>query len=592
MLPTRFIWRLYAGYILLILLASLTAVMLVSRSVQQDSRSEIEQTLLGEAYLIREVALPALKGADPAALQDRVKALGRETRTRFTIIALDGQVLADSEEDPARMDPHHTRPEVLDARSRGRGTVSRYSQTLRAEMLYLALPAYDEERLLGYVRAALPLDKVEHRLASARRSILLGAGLASVLALLIGIVLARRATFPLRSMTRAAKDMAEGKSHGRVPETRGSVEMRDLAAAFNSMGEQLQERLEAIAGERNKLAAILAGMSEGVLAVDDQERILHVNDLGAELLRLEIDRDLGRPVWECSRVAEACELVGQALKENRFLRREITQVGGPRQRIIELKASPLPGEGPRPAGAVLVLNEVTELRQLEAMRRDFIANASHELKTPLTVIRGLAETLHEDPEMSGETRARFVDKLNRQVGRLAGLVSDLLSLSRLEDERGHFEMGPLDLGELAVECAMGQQGVAEDKGIDLVAEPPEGPLPIKGDRSALRQTLDNLLDNALKYTPEGGQVRVEALAESGHIVVIVDDTGIGIEPEDQARIFERFYRVDKARSRELGGTGLGLSIVKHTVLGHGGEISVESDPGRGSRFRLRIPQAG
>ena len=591
MLPTRFIWRLYAGYILLILLASLTAVVLVSRSVQQESRVEIEQTLLAEAYLIREIALPALSGSDPRNLQARVTALGRETRTRFTIIALGGRVLTDSEEDPAQMDPHHTRPEVLEARNRGRGTVSRYSQTLRVEMFYLALPAYADGQLLGYVRAALPLDNVERQLKSARESILLGAGLASLLALLIGIILARRATDPLRSMTRAAKDMAEGKSHGRVPETRGSVEMRELAAAFNSMGDQLRERMDAVSGERNKLAAILSGMSEGVLAIDDRERVLHVNALGAELLRLDLDKDLGRPIWECSRVTEACELVGQALRENRFLRREITHIGGPRQRIIELKASPLPNGGDRPAGAVLVLNEVTELRQLEAMRRDFIANASHELKTPLTVIRGLAETLHDDPDMSEETRARFVGKLNRQVGRLAGLVSDLLSLSRVEDERGQFERELLDLADLARECLEGQQGAAEQKRIELVGEIDEPRLPVLGDRSALRQALDNLLDNALKYTPEGGKVTLMARHVDGQIVVIVEDTGIGIEPEDRVRIFERFYRVDKARSRELGGTGLGLAIVKHTVLGHGGEISVESAPGRGSRFRMRLPRA-
>jgi len=591
LLPTRFIWRLYAGYILLILLASAMAVVLVSRSIERESRSDIEETLLSETYLLRELALPALSGAGSADLQRRIAELGLETRTRFTVIAREGQVLADSEEDPSQMDPHDTRPEILEAESSGTGTVARYSQTLRVEMLYLALPVTSNGETIGYVRAALPLDNVQQRLRSARQSILLGAGMASVLALLIGIVLARRSTFPLRNMTRAARDMAEGLHHGRVPESHGSVEMRELAAAFNSMGEQLRERMDAVSDERNKLAAILAGMNEGVLAVDAKERILHVNGLAGEILRLDVSHDLSRPIWECSRITEACELVGQALEENRFLRREITIVSGGRQRIIELKASPLSGEEGRPTGAVLVLNEVTEIRQLEGMRRDFIANASHELKTPLTVIRGLAETLHEDREMDAETRVRFIEKLNRQVGRLAGLVGDLLSLSRLEDERGHFEMEFLDLAAIADECLKGQQGTAEAKRIRMTSDLTEELLPVRGDRSALRQALDNLLDNALKYTPEGGEVVLKAYGQEGQVIVEIEDTGIGIEPEDRTRIFERFYRVDKARSRELGGTGLGLSIVKHTVLGHGGEISVESNPGRGSRFRLRIPLA-
>lgn len=591
MLPTRFIWRLYAGYILLIFLASITAVIFVSSLVQRESLAEIKQTLLREAYILRELSLPAMTGPSEDGLAASVIKLGRETHTRFTIIAADGRVLADSEEDPASMDPHHRRPEVLDALSHGQGTVTRYSQTLGVEMLYLAIPVQASGETLGFVRASMPLTGIEHRQNESRKMILLSATLASILALLIGLFLARRSTAPLHSMTRLAQDMAAGRSHGRAAEGRGSIEMRELTAAFNSMGDQLEERLTDITGERNKLAAILAGINEGLLAVDGDERILMVNGLAAELLRLDAQADRGRPLWECSRVTEACELLTEAIRENRFLRREISLVNEAQPRIIELKASPLPCENGQAQGAVLVLNEVTELRQLEAIRRDFIANASHELKTPLTVIRGLAETLHDDPQMNDEMRQRFMEKLNKQVGRLAELLGDLLSLSRLEDERAHFEMEALDLSAIITECIGDQQASAETKSIELLVQLPETGLPVMGDPSALRQGLGNLLDNALKYTPEGGKVSLRAEAIDGQALVEIADTGIGIEPEDQARIFERFYRVDKARSRELGGTGLGLSIVKHTVLSHGGEISVESEPGRGSRFRLRIPLA-
>jgi len=589
LLPTRFIWRLYAGYILLILLATVTAVIFVSRQVEGDSLASIETTLRSEACMLRDSALPALGGEGGGDFQSRIEALGRETGTRFTVIDADGGVLADSEKDPALMDNHASRPEIIDAREKGLGRVTRFSRTLGVRMLYLALPVERDGEPQGFVRTALPLDSVQRRLGRTRRMILLGAALASVLALLIGILLARRSTAPLRSMTRAALETAAGKRRGRVPENRGSVEMRELAASFNSMSDQLEDRLAAIEGERNKLAAILAGMNEGVLAVDAEECVLHLNRLAAELLRIDPDRDAGRPVWECSRIPDASDLLSRALRERRFLRRETTLVADGGQRIIEMKASPLPGSGERPPGAVLVLDEVTELRQLGAVRRDFIANASHELKTPLTVIRGLTETLHEDPEMEAATRIRFLEKLDRQVGRLVDLVGDLLSISRLESEMAPFDMEKLDLAALAVECAAEQESVAEAAGLRLETEPSERALPVRGDRASLGQAIGNLLDNALKYTPRGGRVVLRARASEGWAVVEVEDDGIGIEPDQQARVFERFYRVDRARSRELGGTGLGLSIVKHTALAHGGEISVESQAGLGSRFRLRLP---
>jgi len=591
LLPMRFVWRLYAGYFLLIVLASLGAVLFVSRQVERESLTDIERNLENQARLLAELSRGPLSGGEPTALQSRVIELGKLTGTRYTLIAGDGRVLADSEEDPARMTPHGTRPEVLDARRYGIGMTTRHSQTLNEQMLYLALPVMDGDRSLGTVRTALPLDRVRSRLAETRRMILLGAVLASTLALLIGIVVARRSTIPLRGMTAAARAVATGRAHAQVPESRGSVEMRELAAAFNSMAAQLRERMGALETERSKLAAILAGMNEGVLAVDAQERILHVNGLAADILRLDPDRDAGLPVWECSRISEACELLSQCLAHGSFLRRETTVLSDGHQRIIELKASPLPGEGGRPCGAVLVLNEVTDLRQLEAMRRDFIANASHELKTPLTVIQGVVETLNEEPSMDEGSRRRFVEKLHHQTTRLASLVRDLLSLSRYEASGTQLGKEPLDLGELAAECARDHRAAAEAKGLSFAFEPAERPLPLTGDRSALRQALDNLLANAIQYTPAGGRVRLSVRPSEGHAVAEVEDTGIGIEPAHQARIFERFYRVDKARSRELGGTGLGLSIVRNAVLGHGGQVSVESAPGRGSRFRIRIPLA-
>jgi two-component system phosphate regulon sensor histidine kinase PhoR len=284
------------------------------------------------------------------------------------------------------------------------------------------------------------------------------------------------------------------------------------------------------------------------------------------------------------------ETLGECLKRRTAIRREILQTTHSGERILEIHASPLPGEKER-SGAVLVLHEITELRRLEAVRRDFVANVSHELKTPLTAIRGLVDTVKDDPSMDHEMRQRFLGRLGTQATRLAALIGDLLSISRLESGERPSEQERIDLREVAQTAISGMAAQAESAGLTPRSEMPDTPLPVLGDRLVLEQAVGNLLDNALKYTPAGGEVRIRTRQEGNHVVVEVEDTGIGIEPRHQERIFERFYRIDKARSRDLGGTGLGLSIVKHVVLSHRGSVEVESEPGHGSIFRIRLPLA-
>ena len=596
MLRSRLYWKLFGGFCLVILVAAAVVEIFVSRSIEASALAGIEDALATRTLLLADLVREDLAAAagdpeasPPAGLQARVERLGAASRTRFTIIADDGLVLADSEESPPRMDNHGMRPEVLAAVAGETGSAVRYSLTLRTRMMYLARAVREDGRLLGTVRASLPLADVDDRLGELRSIVTLGALLAAAFALLVGAVAAGRIIRPLGALTRLARGLARGEARGTVI-VQGRDEVAELARAFASMSDELNDRLTRLADERNKLEAILSGMVEGVVAVNREERVLHMNGVAGRLLGADPESSIGRPIWEVARMPDVGEALTRCIGENVAVSREIHQTGPDGERIIELYGSPLAGNG-SPAGAVLVLHEVTELRRLESVRRDFVANVSHELKTPLTAIRGLVETMEDDQAMDAETRRRFLAKIGGQAERLAAQVADLLALSQLESGDRPVERERLDLAEVVRGALAALAPAAEKAGIACESEIPGVPLPVLGERMALERAVGNLLDNAIKYTPGGGRIRLRLGRVGREAVVEVEDTGIGIEPRHQKRIFERFYRVDKARSRALGGTGLGLAIVKHVALSHGGRVELESRPGQGSRFRLYLPLA-
>ena len=591
MFRSRFLWKIFLGYILVIAVATLFAQIYVSRRVSSDAMAELQNSLRARCFLLREIVIPTLaqgpEDESTAALRALVDELGEELDTRFTVIAADGTVLADSRETTAHMDSHGSRPEILDARQNDFGVAVRFSDTMGRRMMYVALPVRQAGDLLGYVRSSLSLAQVESRLGALNRTINLGALLAAALALAIGLALARQLSRPLGEITAAARAMSGGGVHERLL-IRGNDEVAELARAFDGMASHLSERLESLTAERNKLEAILAGMVEGVIAVNREERILHINGVAAGLLGVSALKSVGKPIWEVTRIPALTEGVNDCLSRRSVVNMEIRQTTIAGERIIELYGSPLPGGGTM-AGAVIVLHDVTELRRLETLRRDFVANVSHELKTPLTAIRGLVETLEDDREMSEPTRTRFLAKIRKQTESLSAQVADLLSLSRLEASLQQPDDERFDLREAAQEAAQLLEGSAQAKGVRLLTLIGEEPISIRGDRSALAQAIGNLLDNAIKYTHAGGQVSLDVRSDDREARVTVEDTGIGIEPRHHERIFERFYRVDRARSRELGGTGLGLAIVKHAVQRHGGRITLHSQPGRGTRFSIQLP---
>jgi two-component system phosphate regulon sensor histidine kinase PhoR len=361
-----------------------------------------------------------------------------------------------------------------------------------------------------------------------------------------------------------------------------------LADALNAMTAQLHAQIDTMAADRNKTLAILAGMVEGVVAVDRDERVVHANAAAQAILGIDARTALGRRIWEVMRVVEVSEALGEAMRQNRVRVSEVRIPTPQKDQVIQLTATPLRNGTDQIDGAVVVLHDVSELRQLESVRRDFVANISHELKTPLTAIRGLVETLIDDRAMDRDTHDRFIEKIRDQSTRLANLVSDLLTLSRLESGPAGLRFEPMDLRDTVAESCRTQLHAAETKRVELFSGLPEKPVTIEGDAEAMRELVDNLVSNAIKYTPSGGRVDVRLVSENGSAVLEVADTGIGIPPEEQSRVFERFYRVDKARSRQLGGTGLGLSIVKHVALAHGGSVSLKSASGRGSTFRVQL----
>ena len=590
MIRSRFSWKLTAGLLLPILISAAIAGGLSIRSMEEDSREEVRRSLAAQAALLRNVAATRLNQIHESVFKQEVLSLGKEIGSRLTVIDAQGLVLADSQEDPSSMGNLASRPEIMAVRSHGSGMATRYSHGLGVSVMHLALPIEDNGRLLGYARASRSLSDIDQRLTGVRTAVALGAALAILAAVALGLVLARNFVKPVKAMTAVAEGMARGDYNRRLPATR-TDELGDLARALNQTAKSSQNRMETIITDRNKLLSLLKGMVEGVVAVDRDERVLQMNSAAGKILGASPETSVSKPIWEVTRVRQVCDTLSRTLKNRRDVKDELRLATRSQDQVVEMLASPLfDGEGEL-VGAVVVLHDVSDLHRLQTVRRDFVANASHELKTPIAAIRALVETVIDDQSMRSSDQAHFLAKIWNQSMRLSSLVTDLLTLSRLESSPGGPELRPIDLRESFRVAVHALLPTSEERGIAVHTEVPEDTVQVLGDPEALGQLTTNLLDNAIKYTSRGGQVWVRLKTGNGQALIEVQDTGMGIAPQDQARVFERFYRVDKARSRELGGTGLGLSIVKHIAVIHQGQVFVESTPGIGSTFRASLPIA-
>ena len=536
-----------------------------------------------EQQLLARTTSEAARHAQPDSLgwAGEVAALDARLSARVTIVAADGRVLADSRADTTHMENHAGRPEVAAALAGRTGFGIRRSETVGAEFLYCAVPLRRDGAAV--LRLAEPLEVVRWLGDSLTRASVGAAAIALLASVLVLAWVSGRFARRLRRLQRVARRIGEGDAAARAQESPDD-DLGQLGRALNHMHHELDARLEALRRERDARERILAHMSDGVALLDDADRVVHVNHRFAELLAAPLRPEPGTPFTSFTRVPELAEMLVAARTEQRTLEREL-EPWSTRAQPLRATVTPLGGPGPGPV--LLVLHDLSESDALQQMRQDLVANVSHELRTPLTSLRGYAETLLEGGLDDAEHREGFVRIIRDQAVRLQALVEDLLSLAELERPDHVLRHEPLDLRTLAAEQAGALRAAVSAAGLELTVVPGEA-VPVRGDRMRLSQVLANLIDNAIKYTDRGA-VTVSLGTDAARAWCEVRDTGAGIPPEDQPRIFERFYRVDKARSRDKGGTGLGLSIVKHAIALHGGAVSVRSQVGEGSVFRFELP---
>ena len=566
-----FVKRLVLGSVLILVLTVSILLLVAEGSLRRDLEGEIGKNLEREARLVRE-ALPA----DSTAWQTTVRQLAAQTGHRITLVGRDGWVKAESDLPPgqhATIENHAQRPEVRAALAEGHGVARRRSETVGRAFLYVAIPGGP-----GVVRVAAGLDQVAEVVRRAQHAVARAALLALLIGSLLALLAGRSIAQPLVTIGAAARAIAAG-APPRFPRS-GIPDIDGLVQALRQMHQQLGDRFDELRREQAETAALVESMVEGVIAADERGRTVTANAAARRLLGYEVT-DALPDLPELFRVKAAREVVDAVLRGQTVEDREL-EIDG---RAILMNARPLPS-----GGAVLVIHDLTELRRLEAVRRDFVANVSHELKTPLTSISGYAETLLTDtPEP--ETARRFLGTILDNARRMQRLVDDLLDLARIEAGRWQPEPEPVDVQDTAREMWIEFAERAAARAVQFEVEIAPGAGTVVVDADALRQVLTNLLDNSLRYTARGGRIVCRSRLENDGVAISVADNGSGIAHEHLPRIFERFYRADHSRSREEGGTGLGLSIVKHLVEAHGGRVYAESERGAGTTVTCWFPDS-
>lgn len=585
----RLFSQIYLNFVtvFLVVFAALTLLGLVT------ARGVFEREVRGHLEALALAAAPqsaAALGASPEQAAQIAARIALPKDVRITLVAPDGHVVHDSGTDPLTMDNHSTRPEVQSALAGQPMTLQRHSRTVGEDLLYSAAPVQLDGSVIGVLRLARRPADVMAPLGEFR-SLWLGSVLViGIIAAAVGFFISRRLQEPIETINAAAQRFAAGELDRKIGLMRHS-EMARLADSLNRMASQMHERVEALTTQSNHLEAMLSSMIEGVIAVDLEERVLGLNLAAARLLGVTVQEARGRSIQEALRNTELQRFIQRALGSREPVEGEIT-LYEEQERILQAHGTVLRGaQAGTGIGALIVLHDVTRLKRLETMRRDFVANVSHELKTPITSIKGFAETLLGGAADNPEERRRFLEIVHRQADRLEAIINDLLSLSRIEQEaeRGGIEMDRVPLESVISEAVQSCEYKAGERRIALKGSCPEGLL-IRASHDLLSQAVANLIDNAVKYSEPGTSVWVTVEARPDEAVIRVRDQGPGIARDHLNRLFERFYRVDKSRSRKVGGTGLGLAIVKHIAQAHGGSVAVDSIPGQGSTFIIRLPR--
>ena len=581
---TRFQIRFFVAAFFSAVIALAVAGLFFATTMRRQIDERIERTLIAEARLAANLLSRGRAFGSIQDMDDEADRLGELLGARVTFIAPDGRVVGDSSEPldgVMAMENHAQRPEVIAALTSGLGRSRRYSATLRIDMLYVAAPV--NHPAIGFVRVALPLTDVRQQLQAVFTATLGALGFAMAGGAAIAWLLSAR----VGRRVRLIADIASRYRRGDLTPPRlgfGDDELGKVAQALNDSIQEIGRRLEEQARDRARMEAILAGMVEGVIVVDAHGRLQLVNAAARQMLRLD-RAGTGRPYVETIRHPAIAELVAAVLLGRTP---EPLQLSPPRDaaRTILARAAPAAGSGDQ--GVVLVLLDITELRRADQIRRDFVANVSHELRTPLTAIRGYVEALSEGDTTPDESR-RFLEIIARHADRMERLVKDLLRLARLDAGQETLELVACDTRTLIEGVVNDLARTAEQRGQRIVAAVAPGGEKVRVDPAKLHDALRNLIANAINYAPEQTTIHVAATPVDGRIAIAVSDEGPGIPEKDLARVFERFYRVDKSRARDPGGTGLGLAIVRHLIELHGGSVRAENRPEGGARFVLTVP---
>ena len=580
-------WKLFLTYIIIIITFTISIELLATFHLRNYYIDHLASDLESTANLIKDFLYQDITENNLFQLKSKTEALGKEIKTRITIIDTKGRVLSDSEESSTQMDTHSDRPEIKEALLGKTGKSIRYSFTLEINMLYIAIPMVKDNQILSIVRLALPLTEVSKNIAYLRQIIFSSTIISLLIASLISLIISLNITRPIKEMTEISQRISKGDFSKKL-EIRSQDEIGQLSLALNQMSEDLENKIKIISEDKNKMEIILSSVIEGIAAIDQKGKFILCNDAFEKIINLSQIKVLGRFHWEIIRNNQLNELLKETIHQGQTSTQEIT-ILFPQEKIFFASSTPL-GEKENIWGAVVVLNDITQIKRLEKMREEFVANVSHELRTPLTSIQGFIETLKDGAIKDPEKTQHFLKIIEKQSNRLNNLVEDILKLSKIESQEIVVNLQSTNLKDLLdkVIAEFKEKIILKKIQININISP-QFPL-LKVDPEQIELALGNLLDNAIKYTPEKGEISISFLEREKDIYLEIADNGIGISQEHLPRIFERFYRVNKDRSRDLGGTGLGLAIVKHIVKVHKGTIGVDSNPGKGSKFFIILPK--
>jgi len=593
MWSSQFFWKFLLITAGLNLLGVITFATMFIRNSDRMLTEEHDERLQSAAILLQSGLAEQIDSDHPTDIEKKVGSLGRELGLRITLLDRDGALLADSYYTPGdnigAAENQKERLEILRAETSqdGFGRSERVSPTQGMAMRYFAIRLGAKGDSKGFLRVAVPAADLHSKNSETRKNIILGGIVFSLLTLGVCIWFGGRTYAAVKSLDMAVQEITSKGPHVKV-DLSDRDEFGMLGDHLNRMSTELARRIDRLQGDQARLATVLDGMGEGVITVNESERILFANPAAGKLLNFDLQESAGRSLLEVVRNHTLHEAVMEAISGESIGSREL-KIGENHDRILRASFTRMQGE-PCP-GIVIVLNDFTDIRRLELLRQEFIANVSHELKTPLSAIKAYAETLRRgaiEDEVHGK---RFVERIEEQAERLHQLILDMLHLARVESGKQAFDIHSIAVSPTIESCVDDFFETTQAKKIAISFDPPDDDLFVQADAEGLRHILSNLVDNAVKYTPDNGSITVRWRRDEGFVVIDVVDTGIGIAAKDQDRLFERFFRVDKARSRELGGTGLGLSIVKHLTLDFGGQVGVTSQLGMGSTFTVKLPLA-